>query len=43
MTKGGITSAVTLREGFGVTRAAVMGPLVTGVSLWRAAPASPPL
>jgi uncharacterized protein YgbK (DUF1537 family) len=35
--KGGITSAVTLREGFGAGRADVVGPIVPGVSLWRAA------
>jgi uncharacterized protein YgbK (DUF1537 family) len=34
--KGGITSYVTLREGFGVTEADVRGPIVPGVSLWRA-------
>jgi len=35
--KGGITSAVTLREGVGATEAEVVGPLLPGVSLWRAA------
>jgi uncharacterized protein YgbK (DUF1537 family) len=34
--KGGITSFVTLREGFGETEAEVIGPLRPGVSLWRA-------
>jgi uncharacterized protein YgbK (DUF1537 family) len=34
VTKGGITSAVTLRDGFGVHRAVVAGPLLTGISLW---------
>lgn len=35
VTKGGITSCVTLRDGFGVTVADVLGPLVPGVSCWR--------
>jgi uncharacterized protein YgbK (DUF1537 family) len=34
--KGGITSCVTLRDGFGATGADVVGPLLPGVSLWRA-------
>jgi uncharacterized protein YgbK (DUF1537 family) len=34
--KGGITSAVTLRMGFGVEAADVVGPVLPGVSLWRA-------
>ena len=34
--KGGITSAVTLRTGFGVDEAEVIGPVVPGVSRWRA-------
>jgi uncharacterized protein YgbK (DUF1537 family) len=34
--KGGITSCVTLRDGFGATEADVVGPLLPGVSLWRA-------
>ena len=34
--KGGITSCVTLRDGFGATEADVVGPLMPGVSLWRA-------
>jgi uncharacterized protein YgbK (DUF1537 family) len=33
--KGGITSAVTLREGVGATEADVVGPVLPGVSLWR--------
>jgi uncharacterized protein YgbK (DUF1537 family) len=35
--KGGITSAVTLRDGVGATEAEVVGPLLPGVSHWRAA------
>jgi uncharacterized protein YgbK (DUF1537 family) len=34
--KGGITSAVVLRDGLGVTRAQVAGPVAPGVALWRA-------
>jgi uncharacterized protein YgbK (DUF1537 family) len=34
--KGGITSAFTLREGLGADEAEVVGPLLPGVSLWRA-------
>jgi uncharacterized protein YgbK (DUF1537 family) len=34
--KGGITAAVTLREGFGAEEAEVIGPVVPGVSRWRA-------
>ena len=34
--KGGITSAVTLLEGFGRNEAAVQGPVLPGVSHWRA-------
>jgi uncharacterized protein YgbK (DUF1537 family) len=34
--KGGITSAVTVREGLGAERAEVLGPLTDGVALWRA-------
>ena len=34
--KGGITSAVTLQEGFGVDVADVAGPVLPGVALWRA-------
>lgn len=34
--KGGITSAVTLRLGFEVEEADVIGPLLPGVSYWRA-------
>jgi uncharacterized protein YgbK (DUF1537 family) len=33
--KGGITSCVTLRDGFGATEADVLGPLLPGVSRWR--------
>jgi uncharacterized protein YgbK (DUF1537 family) len=33
--KGGITSCVTLRDGFGMTEADVVGPLLPGVSRWR--------
>lgn len=33
--KGGITAAVTLREGFGIDEAEVVGPVVPGVSHWR--------
>lgn len=33
--KGGITAAVTIREGLGASRADVVGPLVDGVSLWH--------
>jgi uncharacterized protein YgbK (DUF1537 family) len=34
--KGGITSAVTLQEGLGVDAADVVGPVLPGVSHWRA-------
>jgi uncharacterized protein YgbK (DUF1537 family) len=34
--KGGITSAMTLRNGLGVDVADVVGPVLPGVSLWRA-------
>jgi uncharacterized protein YgbK (DUF1537 family) len=34
--KGGVTSAVTLREGFGIDAAEVVGPVLPGVSHWRA-------
>jgi uncharacterized protein YgbK (DUF1537 family) len=34
--KGGITSAVTLREGVGAAEADVLGPVEPGVSLWAA-------
>jgi uncharacterized protein YgbK (DUF1537 family) len=34
--KGGITAAVTLRTGFGADEAEVIGPVVSGVSHWRA-------
>jgi uncharacterized protein YgbK (DUF1537 family) len=33
--KGGITSAVTAREGLGARAARVVGPIATGVVLWR--------
>ena len=35
--KGGITSAVTAREGLGARSARVVGPVVPGVSLWQLA------
>lgn len=35
--KGGVTSAVTLREGLGAVEAEVVGPIVPGVSLWETA------
>ena len=34
--KGGITSCVTLRDGLGIGAAEVVGPMLPGVSLWRA-------
>jgi uncharacterized protein YgbK (DUF1537 family) len=34
--KGGITAAVTLREGVGAAEAEVVGPIEPGVSLWGA-------
>jgi uncharacterized protein YgbK (DUF1537 family) len=34
--KGGITSALTLRVGLGAREADVIGPLLPGLSLWRA-------
>ena len=34
--KGGITSAVTLRSGFDAVEADVVGPVMPGVSYWRA-------
>jgi uncharacterized protein YgbK (DUF1537 family) len=34
--KGGITAAVTLRTGFGFEEAEVIGPVVSGISRWRA-------
>lgn len=34
--KGGITSCVTLRDGLGVRAAEVVGPVLPGVSRWRA-------
>jgi uncharacterized protein YgbK (DUF1537 family) len=33
--KGGITSAVTARDGLGARAARVAGPIATGVALWR--------
>ena len=33
--KGGITSAITARDGLGARSARVVGPIVPGVSLWR--------
>ena len=33
--KGGITSAVTARDGLGARSARVVGPVMTGVSLWQ--------
>ena len=35
--KGGITSAITAREGMGAHAARVLGPVAPGVSLWRLA------
>jgi len=35
--KGGITSAVTAREGLGARRGEVVGPLLEGIALWRLA------
>ena len=35
--KGGVTSAVVLRNGLGATEADVVGPVLPGVALWRAA------
>jgi uncharacterized protein YgbK (DUF1537 family) len=35
VSKGGITSAVNVREGLGATEALVVGPLADGVALWR--------
>jgi uncharacterized protein YgbK (DUF1537 family) len=34
--KGGVTSAVTLRDGLGASEAEVVGPMLPGVSYWRA-------
>jgi uncharacterized protein YgbK (DUF1537 family) len=34
--KGGITSCATLRDGLGVLEAEVLGPVLPGVSRWRA-------
>jgi uncharacterized protein YgbK (DUF1537 family) len=35
ITKGGITSAVVIRDGLGADEAVVVGPILPGVSLWR--------
>jgi uncharacterized protein YgbK (DUF1537 family) len=35
LTKGGITSHVTVAQGLGCDRAFVAGPIATGVALWR--------
>jgi uncharacterized protein YgbK (DUF1537 family) len=35
VSKGGITSAVAVRDGFGAREALVVGPLADGVALWR--------
>jgi len=35
VSKGGITSAVNVREGFGAREALVVGPIADGVALWR--------
>jgi len=35
ITKGGITSAVVIRDGLGAREAVVVGPVLPGVSLWR--------
>ena len=34
--KGGITSALTLRHGFGMTEAEILGPVLPGVARWSA-------
>ncbi len=36
LSKGGITSAVVVRDGFGARRVRVAGPIAAGVSLWLA-------
>ncbi len=41
LTKGGITSAVVIRSGFGVRQVRVVGPIAPGVSLWHADNAPP--
>lgn len=41
--KGGITSTVTLRDGFGTFDAEVIGPVLPGVSYWRAEREAAPL
>lgn len=35
VTKGGVTSAITIRDGLGAARARVVGPVATGVSHWE--------
>lgn len=35
VTKGGVTSAVTIRQGLGARSAWVVGPVATGVGCWR--------
>ena len=35
--KGGITSAVTARDGLGARTARVVGPIATGVARWQLA------
>lgn len=35
ITKGGITSAVVIRDGLGADEAVVVGPILPGISLWR--------
>jgi uncharacterized protein YgbK (DUF1537 family) len=41
VTKGGVTSAVTVRDGFGVHRVNVRGPVANGISRWDAGPDRP--
>ena len=36
LSKGGITSAVNVRDGLGAERAQIVGPVAPGVSLWLA-------
>lgn len=35
ISKGGVTSAINLRDGLGAMRAEVIGPMAAGISLWR--------
>ena len=35
VSKGGITSAVNVRDGFGAREALVVGPLAEGIALWQ--------